>query len=294
MNNNNNVSKKRKKMHPITVDNENNGAVVTTADLVLPSENGNGYKAKKRQRTTEEYEKLWDGFSSSGGSTHRWKQISELQFNSNISAALIQRQWNSVSFHKWASSNKDAEPKAVLKAVRNAETDRERSLPSSSSFVPIKQFCEYCTIELSTKKYTLPICVDTKACGKRQKMRKAENVDDDDDDDDDECHPDQTPSSEYINRPSSWMETPNVKVKAENVDDDDGDDDDDDDECHPDQTPSSEYINRPSSWMETPNVKVKEEDDDDDDGDDGGDSSEYINRPTNWAPSVTSMIKVEE
>ncbi|MGK3746403.1 MAG: hypothetical protein ACI90V_013265, partial [Bacillariaceae sp.] len=138
MNNNNNVSKKRKKMHPITVDNENNGAVVTTADLVLPSENGNGYKAKKRQWTTEEYEKLWDGFSSSGGSTRRWKQISELQFNSNISAALIQRQWNSVSFHKWASSNKDAEPKAVLKAVRNAETDRERSLPSSS-FVPKKR-----------------------------------------------------------------------------------------------------------------------------------------------------------
>jgi hypothetical protein len=114
MNNNNNISKKRKKRHPVTIDNENNGAVITTAALVLPSvasfltkinatttasasasaststsENRNGYKIKMRRWTTEEYEKLWDGFSSSGGSTCRWKQISELQFNSSISASLI-------------------------------------------------------------------------------------------------------------------------------------------------------------------------------------------------------------
>jgi hypothetical protein len=149
MNNNNNISKKRKKRHPVTIDNENNGAVITTAALVLPSvasfltkinatttasasasaststsENRNGYKIKMRRWTTEEYEKLWDGFSSSGGSTRRWKQISELQFNSNISASLIKKRWNSVPFHKWALSHKNAEPKAILKAVREAETDR--------------------------------------------------------------------------------------------------------------------------------------------------------------------------
>jgi hypothetical protein len=92
-NNNNNVSKKRKIRHP------------------------------RRQWTTDEYEKLWDGCSSSG---NRWKQISVLQFNSNISASLIQYHWNSIPFRKWASSNKNAEPKAFLKAQMEAVTKEIR------------------------------------------------------------------------------------------------------------------------------------------------------------------------
>ena len=118
-NNNNNVSKKRKKSHP------------------------------RRQWTTDEYEKLWDGCSSSG---NRWKQISELQFNSNISATLIQNQWNSIPFRKWASSNKNAEPKAFLKAQTKAETKKIREACLDCRYIA----CQ-CAVTTQTKAETKKI-----------------------------------------------------------------------------------------------------------------------------------------